>query len=153
MIIAHSFRVPVLFDSIQEPDKKYLICDGQWREVPKETKYADIKWFRKFDERTPNPAFEHHLEWEVDGSKGKKYLVELKGKQWSCQCHAFSWSGGKRTCKHVETKKAELQAQTDYNNKLTKQSISDEKLKQALKNNWEKKQRIYKSLIPSNPFE
>ena len=153
MIIAHSFKIPVLFESIQEPGKKYLICDSNWREVPIETKYSDIKWFRKFDERTPNPALEHHLEWEVDGSKGKKYTVRMEGKRWSCECHAFGWSGGKRTCKHVETKKAELQAQTDYNNNLLKNNISDEKLKQSLKNNWQKKQRIYKSLIPTNPFE
>ena len=134
MIIAHSFSIPFLFESIQEPGKKYLICDGNWREVPIETKYSDVKWFRKFDERTPNPAFEHHLEWEVDGSKGKKYLVELNGKEWSCECHAFGWSGSKRTCKHIEAKKTELQEQTDYNNKLMKESISDEQLKQSLKN-------------------
>ena len=85
--------------------------------------------------------------------KGKKYTVRMEGKRWSCECHAFGWSGGKRTCKHVETKKAELQAQTDYNNNLLKNNISDEKLKQSLRNNWQKKQRIYKSLIPTNPFE
>jgi hypothetical protein len=41
MIIAHSFSVPVLFESIQEPGKKYLICDGKWTDVPMETTYAD----------------------------------------------------------------------------------------------------------------
>jgi hypothetical protein len=117
------------------------------------TTYADIKWFRKESRQTKNPALEIHLEWEVDGSKGKKYLVELNGKEWSCECHAFGWSGSKRTCKHIEAKKTELQEQTDYNNKLMKESISDEQLKQSLRNNWQKKQRIYKSLIPSNPFE
>lgn len=141
MIIAHSFSVPVLFDSIQEPGKKYLICDGKWREVPIETTYNDINWFRKFDRMTPNPAFEHNLEWEVDGSKGKKYKVTMEGKTWSCECHAFGWSGSKRTCKHIEAKKAELQEQTDYNNQL----FTADKMVQSLKNNWQKKQRIYKS--------
>ena len=47
----------------------------------------------------------------------------------------------------------ELQEQTDYNNNLLKKGLSDEQLKQSLKNNWQKKQRIYKSLIPVNPFE
>ena len=80
-------------------------------------------------------------EWKVDGSKGKKYLVELDGNRWTCECHSFGWSGHKRTCKHVEAKKAELQEQTDYNNKL----CMADKMVQSLKNNWQKKQRIYKS--------
>lgn len=141
MIIAHSFSVPVLFESIQEPGKKYLICDGKWTDVPMKTTYADIKWFRKEDRHVKNPALEIHLEWEVDGSKGKKYLVELDGNRWTCECHSFGWSGHKRTCKHVEAKKAELQEQTDYNNKL----CTADKMVQSLKNNWQKKQRIYKS--------
>jgi len=41
------------------------------------------------------------LDWEVDGSKGKKYTVKVDNDRWSCSCPAFGWSGNSRTCKHI----------------------------------------------------
>jgi len=33
-IIVHSYIPPIVFDSIQEPGKRYVIADGKWTEIP-----------------------------------------------------------------------------------------------------------------------
>ena len=45
-------------------------------------------------------------EWEVTGSKGNKYTVRLFGGSLSCTCMGF---GFRRKCKHVTSKKKELE--------------------------------------------
>lgn len=42
-----SLLPPVLFDSIVEPGKKYMIASGVWTEVPQDTTYDDIEWIKK----------------------------------------------------------------------------------------------------------
>jgi len=107
-LVIHSWRVPVLFNSIQEPEKKYAITseDG-WVEVPNHFTYKDIVWFRKEDRNTKNEAFKNTFEQEVDGSKGKKYTVKNEDNRWSCTCPAFGWSGNARTCKHIDKVKTD----------------------------------------------
>lgn len=42
-----SLLPPVLFDSIVEPGKKYMIASGIWTEVSQDTTYDDIEWIKK----------------------------------------------------------------------------------------------------------
>ena len=105
-IIAHSHLPPVVFDSIQEPGKRYVIADGEWVEVSQNITQKDIVHFRKvLGER--HHAFEPRFEQEVAGSKGKTYTVTCESNMWSCTCPAFNWSGNSRTCKHITQIKKE----------------------------------------------
>lgn len=106
-LVIHSWRVPVLFSSIQEPGKKYAITseDG-WVEVPNYFTYKDIVWFRKWDRNGKNEAFKHTFETEVTGSKGKTYTVKCEDDVWSCNCPAFGFSGNSG-CKHINQVKIE----------------------------------------------
>lgn len=98
MIQAHSFRPPVLFESVVNPGIKYLICDGHYTEIPLSTEYSDIKWERK-ELKSVQPIKVSGKEWDVIGSKGDKYVVKLSDTHsWSCNCHAY---GFWRKCKHI----------------------------------------------------
>ena len=99
--IVHSYRVPVVFNSVVEPGKRYIIDDSGWHEVPNHIGYKNINWFQKEHQRVKNEAFKNTFEEEVDGSKGKKYTVKCEDDRWSCSCPAFGWSGNARTCKHI----------------------------------------------------
>jgi hypothetical protein len=106
MIIAHSWFPPAIYKSLQD-GKTYMICDGKYIEVPEGTTWFDIKWFKRPDRGSKNEAFKIQIDWEVDGSKGKKYTVAVDDDKWSCSCPAFGWSGNRRTCKHIEKIKKE----------------------------------------------
>ena len=105
--IVHSYMPPVVFDSVQEPGKRYIIADGKWVEINDEIGYHNTIWFRKPSLSGKHHAFQPSAEWEVDGSKGKKYTVTADNKNWSRTCPAYGWSGAKRSCKHIETIKKE----------------------------------------------
>ncbi len=105
-IIVHSFMVPVVFDSIQEPGKRYVIADGKWTEIPNHLGYSNIMHFRKPHKGGKNEAFKPTFEQEVDGSKGKKYTVKCENNIWSCTCPAFGFSGNSG-CKHIKQIKDE----------------------------------------------
>lgn len=99
--IVESLFHPVLFNSIQEPGKKYMIAEGLWEEVPAETTYENIVWFRKHYGQK-HSAFDTEMDFEVPGSKGKVYEVKYSHKKWSCSCEAFTFSGGRSQCKHIK---------------------------------------------------
>ena len=99
MIIVHTFAVPFFWIDEKGP---YIIEDGVRRNLPQGTTRDQILWFKKPYIGGKNEAFKRNLEWEVDGSNGKKYKVSLYGKSWNCNCHSFKFSGNKRTCKHIE---------------------------------------------------
>ena len=105
-VIVHSTFPPVVFDSIQEPGKRYVIADGEWVEVSQNITYNDVVHFRKIMGE-PNHAFNKRFEQEVAGSKGKSYTVTCEDDRWSCTCPAFGWSGNSRTCKHITQIKKE----------------------------------------------
>jgi hypothetical protein len=46
MIIAHSWRGPVIYESHTD-GKTYMICDGRYIEVPTGTTWKDIMWVRR----------------------------------------------------------------------------------------------------------
>lgn len=100
MIIAHSWMPPTIFKSTQD-GKTYMICDGKYTEVPDDTEWKDIMWFKRPAPGKKNEALKIQIEWEVEGSKGKKYEVKVDDDRWSCSCPAFGWSGNSRTCKHI----------------------------------------------------
>lgn len=105
-VIVHSTFPPVLFDSITEPGKRYVIAEGEWVEVSPNITYDNVIHFRKIlGER--NEAFQTRFEQDVAGSKGKTYTVTCESNIWSCTCPAFSWSGNSRTCKHIQQIKQE----------------------------------------------
>lgn len=106
MIIAHSWVVPVLYQSHID-GKKYMICDGKYTEVPLETTYKDIQWFKRPFPGQKNEALKTQLDWKVKGSGGKKYTVKVDDDVWSCSCPAFGWSGRSSTCKHINKIKKE----------------------------------------------
>lgn len=105
--VVHSHLPPVVFDSIQKSDQRYLIADGKWHEITNEIGYHNVIWFRKPSANSRHHAFQPTAEWEVDGSKGKKYTVTASKNSWSCNCPAYGWSGAKRSCKHIEAIKKE----------------------------------------------
>jgi len=100
--IVHSLFHPVLFNSIQEPGKQYIIADGVWEEVDGTYTYDDIVWLKKPNIRGKSPALKVEMDFEVDGSKGKKYQVRYSNDKWSCSCEAFTFSGGRSHCKHIK---------------------------------------------------
>jgi len=109
-MIIHSYMVPLLYRSHLD-NKKYVIADGEWTEVDEDFKWGDIKWFQKEFKgkgKGKNEALKINLDWEVDGSKGKKYTVRLNDNVWSCSCPAYGWSGSRRSCKHIEQIKKDL---------------------------------------------
>lgn len=99
MIIVHSFQIPWFWQDEKCP---YVIEDGVRRDLPLGTTRDQILWFKRPYPGGKNPAFVRDLEWDVEGSNGKKYKVSLYDETWSCNCHSFKFSGNKRTCKHVE---------------------------------------------------
>ena len=99
MVIIHSFKVPFFWIDESGP---YVIDDRGRTDLPSGTTRKDILWFRRPHAGGKNEALKIQTEWDVEGSGGKKYKVELSGKNWSCNCHSFKFSGNKRTCKHVE---------------------------------------------------
>ena len=105
-VIVHSTFPPVLFNSVTEPGKHYVIAEGKWVEVSSNITYADIVHFRKILGE-PNEAFKKRFEQDVAGSKGKTYTVTCEDNRWSCTCPAFGWSGNSRTCKHIQQIKQE----------------------------------------------
>jgi len=68
-LIVHSYMVPVVFDSIQEPGVRYLIADGKWTPIPNHLGYKHITHFQKEYKGAKNEAFKNTFEQEVDGSK------------------------------------------------------------------------------------
>lgn len=105
--VVHSLLPPVIFSSVTEEGKRYIIADGEWVEIHDDINNSNIIWFQKPSANKKHPAFEISAEWEVDGSKGKKYTVKATGNNWSCSCPAYGWSGAKRSCKHIEQIKKE----------------------------------------------
>ena len=105
--VVHSLYPPVVFDSIHEPGKRYLIADGKWHDIHDGITYSNVVWFRRPSVNGRHEAFQPTAEWEVDGSKGKKYIVTASKNSWSCDCPAYGWSGAKRSCKHIEKIKKE----------------------------------------------
>lgn len=99
MIIVHSFQVPFFWS---DKDGAYIIEEGKRRDLPSGTTRKDILWFRRPYVGGKNQALKTQMDWEVEGSGGRKYKVDLDGDSWSCNCHSFKFSGNKRTCKHVE---------------------------------------------------
>lgn len=104
--IVHSYFIPVVLDDPQNKNKRYIIADGKWEEVPTNITYKSIIWFQKPYKGGKNEAFKNNFEVEVEGSKGKTYTVKGGDDGWSCSCPAFGWSGG-RGCKHIDKVKAE----------------------------------------------
>jgi hypothetical protein len=101
-LIVHSYRIPVVFDSINEPGTRYLIDESGWTAIPNHLGYKHINWFRKESKYSKNEAFKNNYEAEVEGSKGKTYTVKCIDDVWSCTCPAYGWSGNSHTCKHIE---------------------------------------------------
>lgn len=99
MVIVHSFKAPFFWIDEKGP---YLVDDNGRRNLPHGTTRDQILWFRKPYPEGKNEALKIQLDWEVEGSGGKKYKVEMDNDEWSCNCHAFKFSGNKRTCKHID---------------------------------------------------
>ncbi len=64
-LIVHSYMVPVVFDSIQEPGVRYLIADGKWTPIPNHLGYKHITHFQKEYKGAKNEAFKNTFEQEV----------------------------------------------------------------------------------------
>lgn len=108
MIIAHSRFPPAIFTS-PTTGIRYMICDGKYIEVPLDTSWNDITWFRRPSKGQEAKVLKTQREWNAPGSKGKEYIVKVNDDRWSCSCPAFGWSGNSRKCKHIDKiKKEEL---------------------------------------------
>ena len=101
MLIVHSYRIPVVFDSVEEPGKRYIIEESGWTEIPNHLGYKHINHFKKEYKGAKNEAFKTNYETEVASSKGKSYTVKCVDDVWSCTCPAYGWSGNSHTCKHI----------------------------------------------------
>ena len=98
MIIIHSFQYPF---PTQDELGTYVPVDGKRIDVPSGTTEADIMWFRKPHVGGKNRAFRIQLDWEVEGNNGRKYKVAVDEDNWTCNCHAFKFSGQGKACKHI----------------------------------------------------
>lgn len=105
-VVVHSTMPPVIYNSIHDSGKRYVIADGEWVEVSQNITHANIVHFRKIMGES-NHAFSKRFEQDVAGSKGKTYTVICEDNRWSCTCPAFGWSGNSRTCKHITKIKEE----------------------------------------------
>ncbi len=105
-IVVHSYIPPIVFTSPTDPDKRFVIADGKWTEIPFHLGQKHIIHFKKEYKNSKNEAFKNTFEQEVDGSKGKKYTVKNEDDRWSCTCPAFGWSGNSG-CKHIKQVKAD----------------------------------------------
>jgi hypothetical protein len=99
----HSFEAPLV---LKDESGTYTNVDGRRLDLPSGVTNGNFVWFRKPYKGGKNPAFHVELDWEVEGSGGKKYKVSMNHKEWTCNCHAFKFSGLKRSCKHTEQVKA-----------------------------------------------
>jgi hypothetical protein len=99
MIIVHCSQIPWFWQDEKGP---YIIEDDVRRDLPLGTTRDQILWFQKPYPGGKNEAFKRDLEWDINGSNGKKYKVSLYDDSWSCNCHSFKFSGNKRSCKHIE---------------------------------------------------
>jgi hypothetical protein len=45
-VLIHSWRVPVLFESIIDRKKYAIVSEDGWVEVPLKTTYNDIEWIK-----------------------------------------------------------------------------------------------------------
>ena len=105
-MIVHSYMVPIVYDSHLD-NKRYVVADSNWTEVDKSFQWKDIQWFQRFSKGRKSEALKINIDWEVAGSKGKTYKVEVNDDRWSCTCPAFGWSGSSRSCKHIDAIKKE----------------------------------------------
>ena len=99
MVIIHSFKAPFFWIDKSGP---YVIDDRGRTDLPSGTTRNDLKWFRRPYPGGKNEVFKIVVTWDIDGSGGRKYEVELYNGNWFCNCHSFKFSGNKRSCKHVE---------------------------------------------------
>jgi hypothetical protein len=98
MIIIHSFQAPFLLKDSVGP---YVFVDNKRIDLPSDTTRNDLMWFRRPHVGGKNEALKIETEWEVKGTANKSYTVKFSDKSWSCNCHAFKFSGNSRLCKHI----------------------------------------------------
>ena len=82
--------------------KRYAISGSVWIEVPPGTTLDELPMYMVVKQREATQE-EGEASWQVKGSKGTEYTVNLRQGQWSCTCPGFGW---RRRCKHVEEKQA-----------------------------------------------
>ena len=86
---------PVLFTTNE--GKKIAACQNVWVEVPMDTTRENVGEFLLF-EGYPQADLSENGSWEIPGSKGNLYKVNLRSGQWTCDCVGF---GFRRKCKHI----------------------------------------------------
>jgi len=99
-----SHMTPMLYESLS--GEKFAIFGGVepgFFKVDKEVTTQDVLgvWTRKKPKKIRNK----NQEWQVDGSKGKTYMVKLENGQLTCSCPGFSF---RRKCKHSALIKEKL---------------------------------------------
>jgi hypothetical protein len=99
-MIVHSWYPPIIYNSIED-GKRYVIADGKWTEVSKDTTMKDIQWSKIANTKDKTRVI-HNNTWEVEGSKGAKYTVKHNNGVWSCDCPAFGFSKSNSYCKHIQ---------------------------------------------------
>lgn len=79
------------------PTGTYVVCNGNWITVPKNTTAQEVQknWVRDTvkKEHVPDSSF------QVKNSKGNGfYTVSVNNGSWTCTCSGF---GFRRGCKHI----------------------------------------------------
>jgi hypothetical protein len=90
--------------SFELEGKFWIAAGAQWIEVdriytPKELEKIWVKEKPKY-QSTSVPKESKPKTFKVAGSKGKEYIVQNKGSQWSCNCPASTFRRWE-DCKHI----------------------------------------------------
>ena len=91
---------PVYFKNFQRIDRR----GRKFVEVKKNPWKFDLS-ITVEEEQTSKPTGQT---WEVEGSKGSRYIVSLDSGRWSCSCPGHGFRG---RCRHVDQLSASVQQQ------------------------------------------
>lgn len=96
-----SLYPPTIVKSVAQA-KTFAVSAENWVEVPDGSTLADADrlfcWGVEARKYWDPQYTEDKKQWEVVGSKGKKYMVTQNGTDWYCECAGYRF---RRVCKHI----------------------------------------------------
>jgi len=96
---------PTIIKSVGQ-GKTFAVSEGTWIEVPDGSTLEDADklfcWGTEGRKYWDPDYTEDKNQWEVTGSKDKKYMVTQNGTSWHCECTGYRF---RRDCKHIQNLK------------------------------------------------
>jgi len=86
--------------------KTFAVSGSTWLEVPDGSTLEDADklfcWGVEGRKHWDSEYTEEQNQWDITGSKGKKYTVVQNGTDWNCECAGYRF---RRDCKHIQNLK------------------------------------------------